>query len=164
MFNVKRFFRNYCLLKPDGGEEGGGNGSDKGEGEDLTDEEIAILANKKLKEKDEELKKAKKEIAKLKLLSTADSENEEEPKLSKEDCIKVIGDGKTNNYDYANAVIRLREIELEDGKPDPLGKNGEQVAKFFSDVIEECGDNKSKFTYIYQAKIGEDEISNIRRR
>lgn len=124
------------------------------EAKKLSDIEIAELANKALKEKDAELNATRRELAKAKLYSTADDEEVELP--SKEDCIKIIGDSRTENYDYAQAVCDLVDIELSEGRPNPLGKNGDEVYNFFKDVIEECGDDKSRFVSIYQSRIGND--------
>ena len=125
--------------------------------EELSDEEIAELANKELRKKDDEIAKLKKDLAKAKLLSTADDE-EEEP-LSREECIKRLSDIRTTNYDYAEAVIGLVDAELAEGKPNPLGKNGKEVYEFFKDVIEECDGDKTRFTSIYQARLGADDKS-----
>lgn len=127
------------------------------EGEELSDIEIAELANKKLKEKNAEIAQLKKDLAKEKLLSTAPEEDDE--LMSKEDCIKVITDGRTSNYDYAVAVLDLVDNELSDGKPNPLGKNGEDVYNFLKDTVEECDGDKSRFTSIYQARLGADDPS-----
>lgn len=122
--------------------------------EELDDIEIAELANNELRKKDSEIAKLKKDLAKAKLLSEAEDEVPET--MSKEDCIRVISDSNTTNYDYAVAVVNLVDNELAEGKANPLGKNGEQVYNFFKDVIDECGDDKSRFTSIYQARIGTD--------
>ena len=123
--------------------------------EQLDDEEIAVLANKELRKKDEEIRRLTKELNKAKLLSQADEE-EEEP-LSREDCIKALSDPRTTNYDYACAVIGLVDDEVSKGNPNPLGADGEDVYAFFKDVIEECDGDKSRFTSIYQSKIGADD-------
>lgn len=125
--------------------------------EELSDIEIAELANKKLKEKDAEIAQLKKDLAKEKLLSTAPEDDDE--LMSKEECIKVITDSRTSNYDYAVAVLDLVDNELSDGKPNPLGKNGEDVYNFLKDTVEECDGDKSRFTSIYQAKLGADDPS-----
>ena len=119
------------------------------EGEDLSELEIAELANREIRKKDEEIAKLKKDLAKAKLLSQAEEE-EEEP-LSREECLKRLSDTRTTNYDYAEAVIGLVDAELAEGKPNPLGKNGKEVYDFFKDVIEECDGDKARFTSIYQA-------------
>ena len=125
--------------------------------EEITDDELAVLANKELRKRDEEIKRLKIELNKQKLLSTAEEE-EEEP-LSREECIKRLSDGRTTNYEYAEAVIGLVDAELAEGNPNPLGKNGDDVYNFFKDVIEECDGDKSRFTSIYQARLGADDPS-----
>lgn len=122
--------------------------------EELTEMELAELANKKLREKDEEIKKLTKELAKQKLLSSG--EEEEEELISREECIKRISSSNTCNYDYAEAVIALVDHEVNAGNPNPLGKDGEEVYEFFKEVLEACDGDKSRFTSIYQAKIGDD--------
>lgn len=121
---------------------------------DMSDEEIAEIAKRELDKKDEEIKKVKKELAKLKLLSNPPEEKEE--KMSKEECIKVIGSDSTCNYDYAVAVVNLHNRYAEDGEPSPLGANGDDVAKFFADVIERCDGDKTKFVSVYQSMIAPD--------
>ena len=125
--------------------------------EELEDVEIAELANKEIRGKDAEIAKLKRDLAKAKLYSTAEEE-EEEP-LTREECIKRLEDSRTTNYDYAEAVVGIVDLELSEGKPNPLGKNGEEVYNFFKDVLEECGDDKSRFTSIYQARLGADDPS-----
>ena len=125
--------------------------------EDLSELEIAELANKELRKKEEEIAKLKKDLARAKLLSKAEEE-EEEP-LSREECLKRLSDTRTTNYDYAEAVIGLVDAELAEGKPNPLGKNGKEVYDFFKDVIEECDGDKTRFTSIYQARLGADDPS-----
>lgn len=125
--------------------------------EELSELEIAELANKELRKKEEEIAKLKKDLARAKLLSQAEEE-EEEP-LSREECLKRLSDARTTNYDYAEAVIGLVDAELAEGKPNPLGKNGKEVYDFFKDVIEECDGDKTRFTSIYQARLGADDPS-----
>lgn len=125
--------------------------------EELSELEIAELANKELRKKEEEIAKLKKDLARAKLLSKAEEE-EEEP-LSREECLKRLSDTRTTNYDYAEAVIGLVDAELAEGKPNPLGKNGKEVYDFFKDVIEECDGDKARFTSIYQARLGADDPS-----
>lgn len=122
--------------------------------DELSDIELAELANKKLREKDVEIAKLKKDLAKEKLLSSG--EEEEKPTLTREECIKRISGSNTCNYDYAEAVVALTEIELAEGNPNPLGQDGEDVYKFFKDVIEACDGDKSRFTSIYQASLEAD--------
>lgn len=123
--------------------------------DELTEIEIAELANKEIQKKDEEITKLKKELAVSKLYSKA--EEEEEVLLTREECIKRISDNHTTNYDYAEAVVNLVEIEEAEGRVNPLGKNGKQVYEFFKDVLEECGDDKSRFVSVYQTKLGPDD-------
>ena len=125
------------------------------EEQELTDIEIAELANKKLKEKDVEIEKLKKELAKEKLLSTAPEE--EEGLKSKEEYLEILSASNTSNYEYAEAVVGLVDLELSEGRPNPLGSNGQEVYDFFKDCLEECGDDKSRFTAVYQAKLGPDD-------
>lgn len=129
----------------------------KKEAEKLSELDIAELANKELRRKEEENAKLRKELAQAKLYSTAGDE-EEEP-LSREEYIKVIGDSNTTNYDYAVAVCGLVDIEKSTGNQNPLGKNGDDVYEFLKSCIEECGDDKSRFASVYQSKIGPDDAS-----
>lgn len=125
--------------------------------EELTDIEIAELANQKIKEKDKEIEKLKKDLAKQKLLTVVDEE-EEEP-MSREECLKRLSASNTTNYEYAEAVVGLVDLELADGKPNPLGRNGQQVYDFFKECLEDCNGEPSRFTSVYQSKIGNDEPS-----
>ena len=61
----------------------------------LSEIEIAELANKELKKKEQEIADLKKQLAKEKLYSQAEEEEREIP--TREDCLKVIGSNKTNN-------------------------------------------------------------------
>ena len=119
--------------------------------------EVAELAGKIIREKDENIAKLKKELARQKLLSPGNSEEEEPARMSKEECIKTIEDPNVSNYDYAQAVITLSEIEKENGQPNPLGENGDAVVDFFKDVIDACDGDKGTFAAIYQAKLPDDD-------
>lgn len=123
--------------------------------QEMDDIELAELANQELRKKEAEIAKLKKDLAKAKLYSEA--EDEEEETLSREECIRRLSDGRTTNYDYAEAVVNLVDLELAEGHANPLGKNGKEVYDFFKDCIEECGDDKSRFTSIYQSKLGADD-------
>ena len=122
---------------------------------EMDDIELAELANKELRKKEEEIAKLKKDLAKAKLYSEA--EEEEEEALSREECISRLSDGRTTNYDYAEAVVNLVDLELAAGHENPLGKSGKEVYDFFKECIEECGDDKSRFTAVYQSKLGADD-------
>lgn len=130
---------------------------EKKEEEVIDDIELAELANRELRKKEEEIAKLRKDLAKAKLLSTAEEE-EEEP-LSREECVNRISDNRTTNYDYAEAVCGLVDAELAEGRPNPLGRNGDMVYNFFKECLEECGDDKSRFPAVYQARIGADDAS-----
>lgn len=131
------------------------NTNGEGNPPDVTDEEIAVIANKELRKKDKEIAQLKKEINQLKLLSTA--EESEEPELSREDCIKILNDSHTCNYDYAKAVVALSKLETSEGRPNPLGEEGNEVCDFFEGIIKACDGDKSKFVSLYQANIGPDD-------
>lgn len=130
--------------------------------EELNDIEIAELANKELRRKEEEINKLKKELAQVKLYST--SKEEEERIVTEEDCFKTITDINSCNYDYAQAVVDLVDIKSKSGLENPLGKNGSEVYDFFKEIIEECDGDKNRFTSIYQSKIGNDDILPMNRR
>lgn len=122
---------------------------------EMDDIELAELANKELRKKEEEIAKLKKDLAKAKLYSEA--KEDEEETLSREECISRLSDGRITNYDYAEAVVNLVDLELAAGHENPLGKNGEEVYDFFKECIDECGDDKSRFTAVYQSKLGADD-------
>lgn len=124
---------------------------------ELTDIEVAELANKEIRKRDAEIQQLKRDLAKQKLLSNADEEAEEA--MSKEECLKILGDPKTTNYDYARAAVALTDIEVEAGRPNPLGENGEDVRNFLAETVEDCDGDPTRFTAIYQAKIGADDPS-----
>lgn len=54
-------------------------------------------------------------------------------------------------------MTKIARHEVENGRPNPLGKDGGKVCDFFEDVIDECAEDKSRFISIYQAKIGADD-------
>lgn len=124
---------------------------------ELSDLEIAELANKEIKARDKEIADLKKELAKAKLLS--DGEDETAEVMSKEECIKRISDSGTTNYDYAEAVVNLVDREVEEGRPNPLGTNGDKVYEFFKEVLDECEGDKAMFTSIYQSRLAPDDKS-----
>ena len=126
--------------------------------ENMTDIEVGELAAKELQKRDTEIASLKKQLAIAKLYSKPE-EGEEDAIMSKEDCLKVIGDSNTCNYDYANAVCELCDREAEAGKPNPLGENGKQVYDFFKNVIEECDGDKDLFTSIYNSRLAPDDPS-----
>ena len=125
--------------------------------ENFTEIEIAELANKELRKKEEEIAKLKRDLAKAKLYSEADGEEKEI--LTREECIKRISDNHITNYDYMEAVVNLIDDELSRGNPNPLGKDGDVIRNFLNDVIEECDGDKSRFPSIYQARLGADDPS-----
>ena len=123
--------------------------------EEMDDIELAELANKELRKKEEEIAKLKKDLAKAKLYSEA--EEEEEETLSREECVSRLSDMRTTNYDCIEAVVNLVDLELAEGHENPLGKNGQEIYDFLKDCIDECGDDKSRFTAVYQSKLGADD-------
>lgn len=126
---------------------------------EMDDMEIAELAKRELDKRNEEIRKLKKELAQAKLLS--EPKEEEEPSLTKDDCMKVLFNGNTCNYDFAVAVCNLVDIERDEGNPNPLGKRGDEVYNFFEECIDACNGDKSKFPAVYQAKIGNDDAPVI---
>lgn len=126
------------------------------EQEELSDIEIAELANKEIKARDAEIAKLKRDLAKAKLLSQ--EEPEEPQRMSKEDCLKKLGDSRISDYDYAKAFVDLFDNCREEGQEHPfVVEYDEDVRDFFEDCLNECGDNKDKFNAVYQAKIGDDD-------
>ena len=125
------------------------------EAKKLNDVEIAELANKEIKKRDEEIAQLKRDLAKEKLYSQAEETERETP--SREECLKIINNPNVCNYDYAQAVVDLVDVELSEGRQNPLGTNGEMVYDFFKEVIEECEGDKTRFPAIYQAKLPKDD-------
>lgn len=123
---------------------------------EMTDEEIAELANKEINARDVEIAKLQKQLNIAKLYSKA-PEEDAEVSMSKKECLDVISNPYSINYDYAVAVCRLVDIELAEGNPNPLGQDGEEVYNFFKDVIEECDGDKDRFTALYQLKLAPDD-------
>lgn len=121
---------------------------------EMTDEEIAVLANQKIREQDKEIAKLKKELNKMKLFSTV--EPDEEPVLTRDECLKIIFDSNTSQYDYADAVCKLVECDREAGKPNPLGQEGDKVYDFLKDVLDRCDGDKDSFISIYQSRVQDD--------
>lgn len=128
---------------------------EKQQQEEMDDIELAELANRELRKKEEEIAKLKKDLAKAKLYSEA--EEEEEETLSREECVSRLSDVRTTNYDCIEAVVNLVDLELAEGRENPLGKNGQEIYDFLKDCIDECGDDKSRFTAVYQSKLGADD-------
>lgn len=124
--------------------------------EELSDEDIADTAARMIRERDEEIANLKKTINKQKLIYAAPSE-EEEPEMSKEECLKVIGDTNALNYDYAVAVVNLHNRCVENGEDSPLGEDGEAVAELFADIIDRCDGDKTVFPSVYQSMVPADD-------
>ena len=122
--------------------------------ENMDDITVAEEAGKVIAEKDKKIKQLTIELAKQKLYRTVESD--EEPVPTREDYLKTLGASDTTNYDYAAAAIGLRELELAEGNPDPLGEDGEEVAAFLKSVIEDCNGDKTAFPALYVARLGQD--------
>lgn len=158
MYKLNNKFLNnlYFMLKPDEDDAGGTDGQDDDE---LDDDEIAKLANKEIKARDAEIAKLKKELAKSKLYSKVD-EDDEKP-ITEEEVIKILSNPNVSNYDYAQAVVDLCDIRESNGEPNPLGddedSHGEDVYNLFKQVLEECDGDKTKFTAIYQSRLLPDD-------
>ena len=119
-----------------------------------SDMTIAEEAAKIIAEKDKRIRELETEAARSKLYRTVD--DEEEPAPTREDYLKVLSASDTTNYDYAEAVIGLRGLELSEGRPDPLGEDGEDVAAFLQSIIEDCNGDKTAFPALYGARLGQD--------
>lgn len=124
--------------------------------EQLDDIELAELANKKLKEKDKEIEKLKKDLAKEKLLSNAPEEQQEE-KVTLDDCNKIVGDPNSTNYDICKSYCDSVDLLREQGINSPYGEEGDVAYKFLKEVIDECDGDKQLFTHLYQAKLPADD-------
>lgn len=125
---------------------------------DINEFDLAKEANKALNEKDKRILELQKQLAKERLYSKAPVEEKKEVSMSDADCLKIINTPNISNYDYASAVLNLHNNALREGKKSPLGEKGVEVAKLFSDVIEKCDGDKSKFMLNYQLMIGDDEL------
>ena len=123
---------------------------------EMDDEEIAETASRMLQEKDKTIADLKKQLNKQKLIYAAPDEDEE-PEMSKEDCLKVIGDTNALNYDYAVAVVNLHNRCVENGEDSPLGEDGEAVAELFADIIDRCDGDKTVFPSVYQSMVPADD-------
>lgn len=127
--------------------------------EELNDLEIAELANKEIRSRDEEIVKLKKDLAKLKLLSKGEEEDNEEVVLSRDEIINNLNNEGICSYDYWVNVLQLCDIAASENKPHPLGSEGENVYNFIKDVLEECDGDKTRFHSIYQARLAPDDKS-----
>lgn len=129
--------------------------------QDLTDIEIAELANIELKKKETEIAKLKKDLAKAKLYSDA-TEEEEELLASKEYRAK-LGDNTLSNYDVAQNAVKLCDALKNEGDTNAyntvfcLGEDSESVYTFLKDCVDACDDDKSQFTSIYQSALSPDD-------
>lgn len=122
---------------------------------EMNDDELAVLANKEIRKRDDEIRKLKLELNKAKLLSTAEEEKESDVTI--DDCRKAIFDSHINAYDYASAVVSLIELEEADGKENPYGKDTDDLKQLFKNVIDACEGDKSKFIPLYQASVAPDD-------
>lgn len=123
--------------------------------QELTDIEIAELANKELKNKEAEIVKLKKELAKQKLYSKYDEEDDT-PKLTKEQNLELINNPNVCDYDRMEAFCNLSDIEIEEKGVSSFGPQAEEITSFIRGCLEDCEGDKSKFHSIYQARIGND--------
>lgn len=126
--------------------------------DELSDIEVADLANKEIRKRDDEIASLKKQLAIAKLYSEADEGSDKEP-MSLEDCIKTINNPRSYSYDIFNAVCEDCDRVTEQGGAHPLGPDGEQIVTFFRNVLDECDGDKSRFHSVYQSMIGPDEPS-----
>ena len=131
---------------------------EKKEEKELTDIEIAELANKKIKEKNEEIEKLKKELAREKLLSESSEEDKTE-EVSLEDALKVIDNDNSCNYDIAKAYCDACDALVREKREEEIDDCQMATYNFFQEVLEEVGDDKSRFTAVYQAMLPNDEKS-----
>lgn len=125
----------------------------KNQEQEVDDVELAELANKELRARDVEIAKLKRELAKEKLYSRAD-EDEQAPR-TKEEIIKSIGES-VSQYDYAENVVELMNCCEREGTINQLGEDAIAVRDFFQECLDECGDDKTKFVSVYQARLGPD--------
>ena len=123
---------------------------------ELTDIEIAEEARRLLDQKNAEVAKLKKELAisKLHREAPADAESREEPWTP-----GVLIDPKgMSQLDLAKHFVKIQKYYNDCGKPErsPLGKQGVEVAEFFSQCIEESEDDPELFISAYQRNLGRD--------
>ena len=129
--------------------------------EELNDLELAELANKEIKKRDEEIAKLKKDLAKAKLYSEATEEEEE--LLSSKEYRTKIADNNNTNYDVAYNSVKLCEALKAEGDIDPynsvfrLEEDSEDVYTFLKSCVDACEGDKSQFTAIYQSALAPDD-------
>lgn len=129
--------------------------------ENLSDEEIAELANAEIRKKNEEIAKLKKDLAKAKLYSEAPEGSEE--LLSSEEYRKALSDNTNTNYDVAYNAVKLCEAFKEEGNTNPydtvfkLGEESEDVYTFLKNAVDACDGDKSQFVSIYQSMLAPDD-------
>ena len=123
--------------------------------EELSELEVADLANKEIRKRDDEIASLKKQLAIAKLYSEADEDNQKEP-MSLEDCIKTINDPSSLSYDIFEAVCEDCDRITEMGGAHPLGQDGEQIEQFFRAILDECEGDKSRFHSVYQSMVPAD--------
>ena len=129
--------------------------------ENLSDEEIAELANAEIRKKNEEIAKLKKDLAKAKLYSEATEESEE--LLLSEEYKKALSDNTNTNYDVAYNAVKLCEAYEKEGNTSPydavfkLGEESEDVYTFLKNAVDACDGDKSQFVSIYQSMLAPDD-------
>lgn len=124
--------------------------------EDIDDVEIAELANKEITKRDKEIARLNKELAKAKLTYIAD-DDDEAPEITEKDCLDVIYNKNTCDYDYLKAAVDLYDLETKKGKPHCMGKDADVVAEMFRQVIEACDGDKSRAPAVYQSRVKKDD-------
>ena len=128
----------------------------KVEEQELTDVELAELANKELRKRDEEIAKLKKELAVSKLYSKGTEEDETEPVKTREENYKILTDPNVYDYDRIEALCNLSDIQIAETGHSAFGENAEEVTKFLRDCLDACDGDKSKFISVYQSRISAD--------
>lgn len=121
---------------------------------EMTDEDIAIVAQREIQKAKEEAAKAKKELAMLKMLSNPE-EDKAEP-INVEECIKKINNPNSTNLEYWEGVVGFVEYETERTGVSPL-EHSEEIIPFAKKCIEAAnGDNKA-FISMYGSELGADD-------
>lgn len=127
--------------------------------QEISDQDIAEIARNEMAKRDEEIKKLRKELAIKSMYTQVDNQETDLP--TREECVEALSKGDTSNYDYWVYALRLRDIELAAERPDPFGEVGEELSTFVKGLIDECADDKSSFSAVYQARLGKDRPEDL---
>lgn len=128
--------------------------------QEMTDEDIVVIAHKEIKKAQEEAAIARKELNKFKLLYNPE-EQKAETLLPIEEYQKMTDDPNSSNIQFWKGVVGRAKCEMEEKGSSFLGKYHEDIVNFAEECIDESNGDAEVFRSIYQSKLGADDKASI---